>query len=413
MPVDSPFDDERNEVAVGSGLSDHLHSETLAVHAGGMRTPFGETSEALFLTQGFVYPDMESAERRFAGEDPDGFIYSRFSNPTVSMFEQRMATLDGAEAARATGTGMAAVAAALLGYLKAGDHVITSRVLFGSCAVILGEILPKFGVESTFIDGTRPENWRAALRPNTRAFFIESPANPTTELIDIADTADIAHEAGAILIVDNALGTPLIQNPLQHGADVVTYSATKHIDGQGRCLGGLVLASEEFIETHLKNYLRHTGPALSPFNAWVLLKGLETLPLRIAKQARNARALADALKRLPGVTQVLYPGLPDNPQAAIFKKQMKSGGSVLAFELEGGKEAAFRFGKALELVRISNNFGDAKSLVTHPATTTHQRFSREEREAIGISEGMLRLSAGLEHQGDLINDVVSAVKSAQ
>ena len=234
-------------------------------------------------------------------------------------------------------------------------------MLFGSCAVILGEILPKFGVESTFIDGTRPENWRAALRPNTRAFFIESPANPTTELIDIAETAEIAHEAGAIMIVDNALGTPLIQNPLQHGADVVTYSATKHIDGQGRCLGGLVLASEEFIETHLKNYLRHTGPALSPFNAWVLLKGLETLPLRIEKQARNAQALAEALRDQPGVSRVHYPALPDNPQADIFRKQMKSGGSVLAFELEGGKEAAFRVGKALNLVRISNNFGDAKS----------------------------------------------------
>ncbi len=407
MASDNPFDFERDGASDGS-----LHPETLAIHSGTTRSPFGETSEALFLTQGFVYADMESAEARFKGTDEGGYIYSRFGNPTVSMFEERMAALDGAEAARATSTGMAAVAGALMGYLKAGDHVISSRVLFGSCNYILGELLPKFGIETTFIDGTDPGNWRKALRPNTRLFFLESPANPTTELIDITLTAEIAHEAGAILVVDNALGTPLIQNPLRLGADVVTYSATKHIDGQGRCLGGIILGRQDFIETHLKSYLRHTGPALSPFNAWVLLKGLETLPLRIERQARTALALATALKQAPGVASVRYPGLPDNPQIEIARRQMKSGGTVLAFELEGGKEAAFRFGKALRIVKISNNFGDAKSLVTHPATTTHERFKPEERAAIGIGEGMLRLSAGLENEADLVADVLGAVRAA-
>ncbi|TVR09558.1 MAG: O-succinylhomoserine sulfhydrylase [Salinarimonadaceae bacterium] len=389
-----------------------LNPETLAVHAGGSRSPFGETSEALYLTQSFVYPDMEAAEARFKGTDGGGYIYSRFGNPTITMFEERMATLEGAEAAKATATGMAAVTGALLAYLKAGDHVISSRVLFGSCSYVLGEMLPKFGIETTFVDGRDPEEWRKALRPNTRLFFLESPANPTTELIDITATAAIAHEAGAVLVVDNALGTPLIQNPLSLGADVVCYSATKHIDGQGRCLGGIILASDEFIETHIKTFLRHTGPALSPFNAWVLLKGLETMPLRIERQARTARALADALRGAPGVTKVLYPGLPDNPQAEIAKRQMKSGGTVLAFELAGGKEAAFRFGKALRLVKISNNFGDAKSLITHPATTTHERFKPEERAILGIGDGLVRLSVGLEHPDDLIADVLNAAKAA-
>jgi O-succinylhomoserine sulfhydrylase len=411
MADESPFTSALDrDLADDSGSG--LHAETLAIHSGTNRSPFGETSEALFLTQGFVYKDMESAEARFKGTDEGGYIYSRFGNPTVTMFEDRMAALEGAEAARATATGMAAVAGVLLGYLKAGDHVVSSRVLFGSCNYILAELLPRFGIETTFIDGTDPENWRNALRPNTRLFFLESPANPTTELIDIPATAAIAREADALLVVDNALGTPLIQNPLRLGADVVTYSATKHIDGQGRCLGGLIIGSAEFIETHIKNYLRHTGPALSPFNAWVLLKGLETLPLRIEKQARNAMALATALSDAPGIARVRYPGLPDNPQAAIARRQMKTGGTVLALELEGGKEAAFRFGKALKIVKISNNFGDAKSLVTHPATTTHERFKPEERAILGISDGMLRLSAGLEHEADLVGDVLNAVRAA-
>ena len=389
-----------------------FHPETLAVHAAAHRSPHGETSEALFLTQGFTYPDMEAAERRFKGAGDGGFVYSRFGNPTVAMFEERMAQLEGAEAARATASGMAAVTGALLGTLKAGDHVVSSRVLFGSCRYILSELLPKFGVTCSFVDGPDLDAWRAALRPGTRAFFLESPANPTTEITDIAAVAAIAHEAGAILIVDNALGTPLIQNPLRLGADCVVYSATKHIDGQGRCLGGLILGSKAFIEENVQTFLRHTGPALSPFNAWVMLKSLETLPLRVRRQSENAFALARALQGAPGVARVLYPGLPDNPQAAIVRRQMTSGGTVLALDMAGGKRAAFAFGGALRVIKISNNFGDAKSLITHPATTTHERFTPAERAAIGITDGLLRLSAGLEHEDDLVADVLRAARAA-
>lgn len=390
----------------------HLRPETLAVHAGTTRSPFGETSEALFLTQGFTYPDMETAEARFKARAEGTFIYSRFGNPTVAMFEERMAALEGAEAARATATGMAGVAAALLGPLRAGDHLVASRVLFGSCHYIVTELLPKFGIETTLVDGTDLDAWRGALRPTTRAFFLESPANPTLELVDIAAIAQIAHEAGALLVVDNALGIPTVSRPLDLGADIVTYSATKHIDGQGRCLGGLVMGAKTLIEERIQPYLRHTGPALSPFNAWVMLKGLETLSVRVRAQTESALAMARALERAEGVARVRYPGLETDPFHALCRKQMTGGGTVLAVDLEGGKEAAFAFGRALRVIRISNNFGDAKSMVTHPATTTHERFSPAARAEIGIGDGMLRLSAGLEHPEDLVEDVLAAAQAA-
>lgn len=389
-----------------------LRPETLAVHAGTTRSPFGETSEALFLTQGFTYPDMETAEARFKARAEGTFIYSRFGNPTVAMFEERMAALEGAETARATATGMAGVAAALLGPLRAGDHLVASRVLFGSCHYIVTELLPKFGIETTLVDGTDLDAWRGALRPTTRAFFLESPANPTLELVDIAAIARIAREAGALLVVDNALGIPTVSRPLDLGADIVTYSATKHIDGQGRCLGGLVMGAKALIEERIQPYLRHTGPALSPFNAWVMLKGLETLSVRVRAQTQNALAMARALERAEGVARVRYPGLATDPFHALCRKQMTGGGTVLAVDLEGGKEAAFAFGRALRVIRISNNFGDAKSMVTHPATTTHERFSPAARAEIGIGDGMLRISAGLEHPDDLVDDVLAAAQAA-
>jgi O-succinylhomoserine sulfhydrylase len=384
------------------------HPQTELVHAGTLRSAFGETSEALFLTQGHVYESAEQAERRFTGDDP-GFQYARFSNPTVAMFEARMAALEGAEAARATATGMAAVTGALMGQLKAGDHVVAARALFGSCRYIVEELLPRFGVASTLVDGRDLAAWRSAVRPETRAFFLESPANPTLEIIDIAAVADIAHSASATLVVDNVFATALWQKPLELGADCVVYSATKHLDGQGRCLGGVVLGSAEFIEKNVQTFLRQTGPALSPFNAWVMLKSLETLTLRVERQTRSAAAIADALAGQTGVARLIYPGRPDHPQAEIVARQMTGGSSLIAIEVESGKDGAFRFLNALELVLISNNLGDSKSLITHPATTTHQRFKPEERAEMGISDGLVRLSIGLEHQDDLIADLKQAL----
>ena len=383
-----------------------LRPATRLVHGGTMRSQFGETSEALFLTQGYVYPDMETAEARFKGESP-GFIYSRFSNPTVAMFEERMALLEGAEAARATASGMAAVTAAMLGQLKAGDHVVAAKALFGSCRYIVEELLPRFGVPSTLVDGTDLDQWRAAMRPNTKVCFLESPTNPQLEIIDIAGVAEIAHAGGANLVVDNVFATPLLQSPFDLGADCVVYSTTKHIDGQGRCLGGVILASNEFIQTHVHNFLRQTGPALSPFNAWVMLKGLETLPVRLMQQQRNAVAVADYLASRPEIARVLYPSRKDHPQHELAMRQMTGGGSVLAFDVKGGKEGAFAFSNALSIVKISNNLGDAKSLITHPATTTHQRIGPEARAESGIGDGMLRLSCGLEDVEDLIEDVAA------
>jgi O-succinylhomoserine sulfhydrylase len=385
-----------------------LRPATQLVHGGSMRSGFDETSEALFLTQGYLYETMEAAESRFKGEDP-GFIYSRFANPTVAMFEKRMAILEGAEAARATASGMAAVTAALVGQVKAGDHVVAAKALFGSCRYIVEDLLPRFGVASTLVDGIDLAQWRAAMRPNTKTLFLESPTNPGLEVLDIAAIAAIGHAAGATLVVDNVFATPLLQKPLQLGADCVVYSATKHIDGQGRCLGGVILASEDFIQKHVHNFLRQTGPALSPFNAWVMLKSLETLPVRVAAQVRSAQAIADFLGRQPHVARVLYPGRTDHPQYELARRQMTGPGTLVAFDVEGGKQAAFRLANHLSIIGISNNLGDAKSLITHPATTTHQRLSPDARAEVGVGDGMLRLSVGLEDVDDLLDDLAQAI----
>jgi O-succinylhomoserine sulfhydrylase len=387
-----------------------MRPATQLVHGGTQRSQFGETSEALFLTQGFVYPTMEAAEARFNGEEK-GFVYSRFSNPTVVMFEERMALLEGAEAARATASGMAAVTAALLGQLKAGDHLIAARALFGSCLYVVEELLPRFGVATTLVDGKDLAQWRAAVRPETRVFFFETPTNPSLEIYDIASIAKIAHEAGATLVIDNAFASPILQKPLAHGADCVVYSATKHIDGQGRCLGGVILASQDFIDTHLQTFLRQTGPTLSPFNAWVMLKSLETLPLRINQQMRSATKIAEFLRHHPQIATLRYPGDPAHPQANIVKRQMSGGGTLVAFEFHGGKSAAFAFANELNIIKISNNLGDAKSLITHPATTTHQRLTKEGRALMGIGDGLLRLSVGLEDEEDLIADMSNALQA--
>jgi O-succinylhomoserine sulfhydrylase len=385
--------------------------ETRLVQSSILRSQFGETSEAMFLTQGYVYDNSAQAEARFKGESP-GFQYSRFANPTVRMFEQRMADFEGAEDARATATGMAAVTLALMGQVKAGDHIVSSRALFGSCLYVVEELLPRFGVQSTLVDGTDLKQWQDAVRPNTKTFFMETPANPTLEVIDIAGVVKIAHAAGATVTVDNVFSTPLWQSPLSLGADCVVYSTTKHIDGQGRCLGGVVLGSSKFIQDNIHNLHRQTGPSMSPFNAWVMLKGLETLAVRVRQQTESAGKIADALHGHPKLARLIYPGRPDHPQADIIKRQMKGGSTLVAFELKGDKATAFRFQDALQLVRISNNLGDAKSLITHPATTTHQRITPQQRADLGISDGFLRLSVGLEHPDDIIEDVMLAIDKA-
>src|SRR5882724_9004856 len=388
----------------------HYRPETRLVHSGTLRSQFGETSEALFLTQGFVYDTAEQCEARFKGED-SGFLYSRFSNPNVSMFERRMIELEGAEAARATATGMAAVTTAILAPLKAGDHVVAAKAMFGSCRYVVEDLLPRYGIQSTLVDGLDLDQWQKAMRPNTKSCFLESPTNPTLDVLDIGAIAEIAHQGGARLIVDNVFATPLWQSPLELGADVVVYSATKHIDGQGRCLGGIILSSEAFIAEHIHNFMRQTGPSMSPFNAWVLLKGLETLAVRVRAQTETAAKVAESLAKHPKVSRLIYPGRPDHPQAAVVKKQMRDGSTLVAFEVAGGKKGAFAFQDALKIVRISNNLGDAKSLITHPATTTHQRLKPEQRKELGISDGMVRLSCGLEHPDDLIDDVTTALKA--
>ncbi len=385
--------------------------ETRLVHAGQLRSQFGETSETLYLTQSYVYENAAAAEARFKGEDP-GFIYSRYGNPTLAMLEARMAAFEGAEAARTTATGMAAVTLALMGQVKAGDHVVAAKALFGSCRYVVEDFLPRYGVASTLVDGTDLSQWRNAARPNTRTFFLETPTNPTLEVIDIAAVAAIAHQAGATLVVDNVFSTPLWQSPLALGADCVVYSATKHIDGQGRCLGGIILASEAFIQKHVHTLLRQTGPSMSPFNAWVLLKGLETLSVRVRRQTDTAATVSVALVEHQKISRLIYPGRPDHPQAEIARKQMRGGSTLVAFEIKGGKEAAFRFQDALKLVRISNNLGDAKSLITHPATTTHQRLTPEARAELGITDGLVRFSAGLEHPDDVVEDLLAALDAA-
>lgn len=384
--------------------------ETQLVHGGTLRSQFGETSEALFLTQGFVYDSAEQCEARFKGEEP-GYLYSRFSNPTVAMFERRMAIFEGAESARATATGMAAVTTAMVGQLKAGDHVVASKALFGSCRWVVEDFLPRFGVPSTLVDGLDLDQWRQAVRPNTKACFLESPTNPALEVLDIPAIAEIAHSVGATLVVDNVFATPIWQSPLKLGADVVVYSATKHIDGQGRCLGGVILSTEKFIQDNIHQLMRQTGPSMSPFNAWVLLKGLETLHLRVARQTETAAKIADQLAGHKNITRLIYPGRADHPQAASVKKQMRGGSTLIAFEVGGGdKAASFRFLNALKLVKITNNLGDSKSLITHPATTTHQRLTPEARAELGISDGLVRFSAGLEHPDDVAGDLLTALE---
>jgi O-succinylhomoserine sulfhydrylase len=385
--------------------------ETRLVHAGALRSQFNETSEALFMTQGFIYETAEACEARFKGEDP-GFIYSRFSNPNTAMFENRMIDLEGAEAARATATGMAAVTTAILAPLRMGDHVVAAKALFGSCRYVIEDLLPRYGIEFTLVDGLDLDQWQKAMRPNTKSLFLESPTNPTLDVLDIGAIARIAHAGGARLIVDNVFATPIWQSPLALGADVVVYSATKHIDGQGRCLGGIILSSKDFIDEHIHNYLRQTGPSISPFNAWTLVKGLETLAIRVERQTETAKAIADVLAQHPKISRLIYPGREDHPQAATVKKQMRSGSTLIGFEVKGGKPAAFRLLNELKVARISNNLGDAKSLVTHPATTTHQRLPLEARTELGITEGFVRFSAGLEHRDDLIADLEAGLAKA-
>jgi O-succinylhomoserine sulfhydrylase len=387
------------------------HAATALVHAGTLRSQFGETSEAIFLNSGYVYDSAEQAEARFKG-DEEGFVYSRYANPTVAMFEARMCALEGAPAARGTSSGMAAVAASLLCHLKSGDHVVSARALFGSCRYIVEDLLPRLGITTSLIDGRDLAAWEAAVRPNTLAFFFETPTNPVLELVDIESVSKIAKKAGALVVVDNVFATPLLQRPMKYGADIVVYSATKHIDGQGRCLGGVVLGSKEFIEEKLHNYLKHTGPSLSPFNAWVLLKGLETLPVRVERHGASAAMLADFLAERPEVVRVFYPGRGDHPQYALAQRQMDGGGPMVAFEVKGDKQAVFRFMNALQIVKISNNLGDAKSLVTHPATTTHQRLTPEARAELGIFDNSVRLSIGLEDVRDLTADLEQALASS-
>jgi len=393
-------------------MSKNWRPATQLVHGGTTRSNHGETSEAIFLTQGFVYDSSEAAEARFKGET-DGFIYARYGSPTNDMFEQRMCMLEGAEDARATASGMAAVSAAILCQLKAGDHIVAARALFGSCRWVVETLAPKYGIECTLIDGRSLENWEKAVKPNTKVFFLESPTNPTLEVVDIAGVAKIANAIGAKVVVDNVFATPLLQKPLELGAHIVVYSATKHIDGQGRCLGGVILSDKEWINEHLHDYFRHTGPALSPFNAWTLLKGIETLPLRVRQQSENAARVADFLAEQPEVARVIYPGRKDHPQADIIARQMKGGSTLVCFELKGGKDAAFALQNALDIVLISNNLGDSKSLITHPATTTHKNLSDEARTELGISPGTVRFSAGIEDSEDLIEDFARALKSVK
>ncbi|TVR97136.1 MAG: O-succinylhomoserine sulfhydrylase [Rhodospirillales bacterium] len=382
---------------------------TRLVRGGTHRSRFDETSEALFMTSGYVYASAEEAEAAFKG-DIQRFVYSRFANPTVTMFESRLAALEGVPFCRATASGMAAVFAALACMVKSGDRVVAARALFGSCHYIVAEVLPRFGVRTVLVDGPDLAQWEAALAEPTAAVFLETPANPTLEIIDIAAVADLAHRAGAKVIVDNVFATPLLQRPMALGADIVVYSATKHIDGQGRCLGGAVLTGDgDYEETLLVPFIRNTGPAISPFNAWLLLKGLETLELRVTRHCDNAAAVANDLAGRGDLDRVLYPGLTTHPQHALALRQMRAGGSIVAFELPGGKPAAYRFLNALSLIDLSNNLGDAKSLATHPATTTHQRLTPEERAAVGITDGLVRLSIGLEDIEDIIDDIRQAL----
>ena len=383
---------------------------TKLVRGGLQRTSHGETSEALFLNSGFVYDEPETAERRFAGED-DGYVYGRYGNPTVTMFEDRLAMLEGAEACYAVASGMAAVFGALACQLKAGDHLVASKALFGSCYQIVTSILPRFGIKITLVDGKDLKAWKDAITSDTKCVFLETPSNPGLEVIDLEAVCAIARAKGANIVVDNIFATPILQRPLSYGADVIVYSGTKHMDGQGRVLGGAIMSTKKFKDEQLKPFLRHTGPSISPFNAWVLLKGLETLKLRVEAQSHSAHKVAAALEAMPGVARVLYPHLDSHPQAALCRKQMTLGGTMVTFEVEGGKKKAFDLLRNLGIIDISNNLGDAKSLMTHPASTTHRNIGPEARAMMGITDGMVRLSVGLEDTSDLIADLTQAMKA--
>ncbi len=387
-----------------------LRPQTELVRGGLMRSGFDETSEALYLNSGYVYSSAEEAEEAFNG-DRERYVYSRYANPTLSMFEERMRLLEGAEVCRGTASGMAAVNAALLSQVKAGDRVVGAKALFGSCLFILNELLPRYGVETEVVDGTDLNAWEAALAKGAKAVLLETPSNPALDIIDLKAVCDMAHAAGALVIVDNVFATPMLQKPLEYGADIVVYSTTKHIDGQGRCMGGAILCSQEFDADHLKDFLRHTGPSMSPFNAWTMVKGLETLALRVDRMSDNALALASHIEGLPGLKKVIYPGLKSHPQYDLAMAQMSGKGSTLiGLELEGGKEAAFKVLNRLRVADISNNLGDSKTLITHPSSTTHQRLSEEERLAVGITQGFLRISVGLEDADDLKEDLEQAIR---
>jgi O-succinylhomoserine sulfhydrylase len=384
---------------------------TKLVRGGVDRSPHGETSEAMFLNSGFVYDEPETAEKRFAGED-DGYVYGRYGNPTVSMFEERLRLIEGAEACYGLASGMAAVFGALACQLKAGDRLVSSKALFGSCYQIVTAILPRFGIKSVLVDGADIDAWKREITPETKCVFLETPSNPMLDLVDLAAVCDIAKARGARVVVDNVFATPILQRPLEYGADVVVYSGTKHMDGQGRVLGGAIVSTKQFKEELLKPFLRHTGPSISPFNAWVLLKGMETLKLRVFAQCDAALAVANAIAGMTGVMRVIYPFLDSHPQHALARKQMKAGGTMVTFEVEGGKARAFNALRNLNLIDNSNNLGDAKSLITHPASTTHRNIGPEARKLMGITDGMLRLSVGLEDTGDLIADLKQALAAA-
>lgn len=393
-------------------MSKDMNKRTRAVHAGTRRSQYGEVSEAIFLTQGFVYETAEQAEARFISSGPDEFIYARYGNPTVAMFEERIASLEGAEDAFATASGMAAVSGALTSMLKAGDHVVSARALFGSCLYVLEDVLMRFGVEVTFVDGTDLGAWEAALRENTKAVFFESIANPTLEVVDVEAVAKLAHAKGAIVVVDNVFATPVWSQAIAQGADVVIYSATKHIDGQGRALGGVIMGTREYIRKTVEPYMKHTGGSMSPFTAWIMLKGLETMDLRVRAQTANATQIAKALEGHEKLARTIYPGLSSHKQNALVKRQMTEGGTVLSIDLKGGKDAAFRFLNAIEIGLISNNLGDAKTIMTHPATTTHQRLPDDQKTALGITPGLVRISVGIEHGDDLVADILQALERA-
>ncbi len=391
-------------------MTDNWRPRTKMVHSGTRRSQYNEVSEAIFMTQGFVYDSAEQAQARFVQAERDEFIYARYGNPTVAMFEDRIAALEGAEDAFACASGMAAVNGALMAVLSAGDHVVAARALFGSCLYILDDILPRFGVQVTLIDGTDLDAWRAAVTDKTKVCFFESVSNPGLEVVDIAAVSDIAHAHGALVIVDNVFATPVYSRAIEQGADVVIYSATKHIDGQGRSLGGVILGARDIIRGSVESYMKHTGGSMSPFTAWIMLKGLETIDLRIRAQTDTAYALADALQGHPALSRVSYPGHPSHVQYDLVQRQTSKGGTVVTFELAGGQAAAFAFLNKLQIAVISNNLGDAKSIATHPATTTHQRLPQDQKDLLGISDGLIRLSVGLEDPQDLIADVMQALQ---